>query len=56
MEMSQGNSLSSYPKQQQKNVICFSFTKSETRSTEQVLPGRLVPVVGGRRWGNGVGG
>jgi hypothetical protein len=29
----------------------FSFTKLENRKAEQVLPGALVPVGWGRRWG-----
>jgi hypothetical protein len=35
MEMSQGNSLYSYLKQ---NIIFFSFTKSENRRAEKFLP------------------
>jgi hypothetical protein len=47
MEMSQGNSLCSCPKQT--NMPFISFTKSEKRRVEQVL---LVAVVGGgKRWG-----
>jgi hypothetical protein len=42
MEVLQGNSLCSYFKQAKLSV--FSFTKSENRSAEQVLPGDLVPV------------
>jgi hypothetical protein len=37
MEMSQGNSLCSYHKQTKMSF--FSFTKSENRKVEQVLPG-----------------
>jgi hypothetical protein len=47
MKMSQGNSLHSYLKQTKMSF--FSFTKSENRRAEQVLPGFLVPVVKGRR-------
>jgi hypothetical protein len=51
----QGNSLCSYLKQA--NMSFFSFTKSENRREEQVLPGGgLVTVGGGRRWEMGVGG
>jgi hypothetical protein len=47
MEMSQGNPLCSYLKQ--RKMSFFSFTKSENRRVEQVLPeGSLVPVVAGR--------
>jgi hypothetical protein len=37
MEMSQGNSLRSYLKKQKYHF--FSFTKSENRRVDQVLPG-----------------
>jgi hypothetical protein len=40
MEMSQGNSLCSYLKQT-KMKFFFSFTKSENRRVEQVLPGGI---------------
>jgi hypothetical protein len=45
MELSQGNSLYSYLKQ----------TKMENRRAEQVLFGVLVPVGGGRMWGESTG-
>jgi hypothetical protein len=48
MEMSQEDSLCSYPKQTKMSF--FSFTKSENRRTEQVLPGE-----GGISWGGGGG-
>jgi hypothetical protein len=54
MEVPQGNSLCSYLKQTKMSF--FSFTKSENRRMEQVLPGGLVSVGGGKRWGKGVGG
>jgi hypothetical protein len=34
----------------------FSYTKAESRRTEQVLPGGLVPEGWGRSWGRGEGG
>jgi hypothetical protein len=41
-----------------KNVFFFSFTKSENRKAEQVLPGGRgsMPVGLGRKWEKGVGG
>jgi hypothetical protein len=33
----------------------FFFTKVESRRTEQVLPGEVVPAGEGRMWGKGVG-
>jgi hypothetical protein len=44
MEMSQGNSFYSYLKK----LSLFSFTKLESRRTEQVLSVCLVPVEGRR--------
>jgi hypothetical protein len=39
-----------------KNVTFFSFTKSENRRAEQVLPsGRVVPVGDSGYWGKWVG-
>jgi hypothetical protein len=32
------------------------FTKIDNRRAKQVLPGSLVPVGGGRRWGEDIGG
>jgi hypothetical protein len=34
----------------------FSFTKSENRRAEQILPEWDAPVGMGRRWGKGIGG
>jgi hypothetical protein len=39
MEMLQGNSLCSYLKQTKMSFFFLSFTKSEIRRSEQVLPG-----------------
>jgi hypothetical protein len=55
MEVPQGNSLCSYLKQE-KNVIFFSFTKSENRTGRQnryCLGGKegFKPMKGRRRWG-----
>jgi hypothetical protein len=51
MEMLPGNFLCSYLKQTK--MSAFSFTNSENRRTEQVLP---VQVGEERRWGKGVEG
>jgi hypothetical protein len=56
MEMPQGNSLCSYLKQAKMSFFifsCFSYTKSENRRVEQVLPGRAGSSRRRRRWGNG---
>jgi hypothetical protein len=47
METSQGNSLKIY-KKQTKNVIFFSFYKSENRRAKQVLSGGIGTSVMGR--------
>jgi hypothetical protein len=56
-EVPQGNALCSYLKQAKMAFYCllFSYTKSENRRAEQVLPrGRVfVPEGGARMWGNG---
>jgi hypothetical protein len=48
MEMSQGNSLFSYLKQIEISFF-FSFTKSENRRAEQVLPQGEVGTSAGER-------
>jgi hypothetical protein len=53
MEMSQGNSLCSYLKQTKMSFI-FSFTKSENKKAEQVLPCRSWYQWEGRRDGERV--
>jgi hypothetical protein len=55
MEMSQGNSLCSCLKETKMSFF-LSFTKSENRRVELILPGGLIPVGGKRRWGKGMGG
>jgi hypothetical protein len=47
MKVPQVNFLCSYLKQAK--LSFFSFTKSENRREEQVLPGGLLPVGGGKR-------
>jgi hypothetical protein len=55
MEMSQGYYLYSLLKKQKCHFF-FSFTKSENRSADQVLPGGMVTVGTGRRWRKCMGG
>jgi hypothetical protein len=57
MEVPQGKTLRSYLKQPKMSFFFFfSYTKLENKRMEQILPEALVPVGGGRRWGNGEGG
>jgi hypothetical protein len=57
MEMSQENSLCSYLKQTKMSYFFFfSFTKSETKRTEQVLPEGVGTSRRERMWEEGVGG
>jgi hypothetical protein len=37
-------------------LFFFSFTELENSRVEQILPGGVVPMGEGRRWGKGVGG
>jgi hypothetical protein len=53
MEISQGYSLCSYPKQTKMSF--FSFTKLEYMGAEQVLPAGLVLVGVEEKVGNGCG-
>jgi hypothetical protein len=48
MEISQGNCLYTY-RQNDKNVIFFSFTRSENRRAKQTLSGREVVPLGRKR-------
>jgi hypothetical protein len=55
MEMSHGNSLCSYLKQT-KTSFFFSFTQSENRRVEQVLPGEVSMGESREEVGKGLGG
>jgi hypothetical protein len=60
LEISHGNSLDGYLYLKQTKFLflkfsLFSFTKLDNRRVEQSYEGRVVPMEGGRWWGNGVG-